>query len=131
MTITVRLHSGEGDPAETDHLTRQFRQELYELDADVKMLTSQDETPQGAKGDPATVTAIAVTLANSTALVGLCQLARSWVTRGRRRRIMVKDGDRELELIGGNDEQYQQLIDNFLAGRARGPQTEAPPPEST
>jgi hypothetical protein len=128
MTVSVWLHAYEDDPAEIDRLTRQFRQELYALDADVTMVSSQDEAPPGAKGDPATVTALAALLASPTVLVGLCQLAKSWVTRGDHRRIVIKDGARKLELTGGTDAQHQQLIDAFLAGEAHDSGTGALPP---
>lgn len=113
-TISVQVSNGD-DAEETDWLTRQFRQELLALDTDTVTFAQQDATPAGAKGDLVTTGTLIATLANSAVLASICQLARTWVTRDRGRCIIIKDGDRSLELHGGSPEQHQQVIDAFLS----------------
>jgi len=118
--LRVHIDAGDADPEETDQLTRQFRTELLGLDVIDANLAADGPGPANAKGDPVTIGTIVVTLANSTALVGVCQLARGWVNRKRGRRVVVKDGDRSLELAEASPEQQQQLIDAFLEEPRKG-----------
>jgi hypothetical protein len=113
-TISVQLSSG-GDAEETDRHAHQFQRELLGLDTVTVMFAQPNAAPPGTKGDLVTTGTLIVTLANSAVLASICQLARSWVTRDRSRRIIIKEGDRSLELHGGNPEQHQQLIDAFLS----------------
>lgn len=113
-TVSVQVSTG-GDAEETDRLARQFRQEALALDLESATLASSPDTPAGAKGDPIVIGTLIITLANSAVLRSLCQLASSWVTRDLRRRIVLKDKDKTLEITGANVAQHQQLIDAFLA----------------
>lgn len=116
-TVSIKLGTIGSDPAEIDRLTHQFRQEL--LGVDVEMVTVPSAgTASGAKGDPVAIGTLVVTLANSAVLASICQLARTWVTRDRGRRIVVKNGDRTLEVDGSSAGQQQQVIDAFLADAA-------------
>lgn len=112
--VQVSIDAHGADAEETDLLTRQFRAELLDLDVTAVNLSADGPAPPNAKGDPVAIGTIIVTLANSTVLVGLCQLAKSWVGRGGQRRIVIKDGEHSLELTGGTPEQQQQLIDVFV-----------------
>jgi hypothetical protein len=114
-TISVQISISGGDTEGTDRLARQFRRELLGLDTDTVTFARLDTAPPGAKGDLVTTGTLIATLANSAVLASICQLARTWVTRDRGRRIIIKDGDRSLELHGGNPEQHQQIVDAFLS----------------
>jgi hypothetical protein len=118
MTISVQVSTRDNDPEEIDRLIRQFRQELLELDVHTATLARKDDIPPGAKGDPTTVGTLIVTLANSTVLVSLCQLIRAWATRDRRRsdtvKIIIKNGEKSLEITGDNPAQHRKVIDTFL-----------------
>jgi hypothetical protein len=116
MTTTpVRISISGCDTEETDRLARQFRRELLGLDANTVTFAQPDTAPPGTKGNLVTTGTLTATLANSAVLASICQLARTWVTRDRSRHIIIKDGDRRLELHGGNTEQHQQIIDAFLS----------------
>jgi hypothetical protein len=113
---TISLHiSADEEPERLDRLTRLFREELLGLDVDGVTLARNGQAPPDARGDAISVGTLIVTLANSAGLVGLCQLARTWVTRDQGRRIIVKNGKRSLEITGTNTAQQQQVIDAFLA----------------
>jgi hypothetical protein len=116
-TLLVHLDADD-DQEGIDRLTGQLRQELLELDvADVRRETADSPVP-GAKGDAVSVGTLVVSLADSvvlTALVtGVCQVLRAWVTRHRDRRVVLKDGDRSLELTGVSVEQHERAIEAFL-----------------
>lgn len=116
---TLLVHIDADDYAEEiDRMTGQLRRELLELDvADVRRETAGNPG-LGAKGDAASVGTLVVSLADSvvlTALVtGVCQVLRAWVTRHRDRRVVLKDGDRSLELTGVSVEQHERAIEAFV-----------------
>ena len=120
-TVSVQVGTSDGDAAEADRLARQFRQEVLGLDVETVAVPGAGAAPYGAKGDPASIGTLVVTLANSAVLASLCQLARAWVIRARGRRITIKDRDRALEIDGASTAQQQQLIDAFLAGTRADP----------
>jgi hypothetical protein len=114
-SISVQVSISGGNDEQTDRLARSFRRELLEMDTDTVKFDQPDPAPHGAKGDLVTTGTLIATLANSAVLASICQLARSWVTLARGRRIIIKNGDWSLELDGGNSEQHQKLIDAFLS----------------
>lgn len=115
-SVSVQVEIDGGDAEELDQLTRQMRAELLELDvADVSVDRSA-ETPEGAKGDAVTIGTLVVTL-TPMLLGSVCQLLRIWVSREKGRRIVLKDGDRSLEISGSATDRHQQLIDTFLKER--------------
>lgn len=119
-TVSVQIGIVGGNADEIDRLARQFRQELLGLDVEAVAVPSGGTAPSGAKGDPVTIGTLIVTMANSAVLAGICQVARAWVTGARGRHIMIKDGDRSLEIDGASASQMQQVIDKFLAGAQPG-----------
>ena len=85
---------------DADRLARQLRTELLGLDVDSADLVLDTNVPPGAKTDMGTVTTIAVTLASSPVLIQLGGLLRDWVNRANGRKLVVKDGDRSIEITG-------------------------------
>jgi hypothetical protein len=112
--VSVEISLTGDDADETDRLTRRFRQELLDLDVDTVSLAGEDDAPPGAKGDAVTTGTLIVTLANSAVLTSIFQLARTWVTRDRGRRIIIRDGERSVEVHGGSAAEHQQVIKAFL-----------------
>jgi hypothetical protein len=97
-TVSLTLH---GDPDEVDIQARQLRIELLALDVDRVDLAAQDEPPPLSKGvDPATFSTIIVAMSSSPVLVRLGRVLRDWVNRSIKRKIVVRDGDRSLEITG-------------------------------
>jgi hypothetical protein len=104
----------DDDPGEVDRLSRQLRTELLDLDIDSADLVEDPDVPEGAKSNAGTVTTIVVSLAGSPVLVQLGMALRSWVTRSQHRKIVVRDGDRSLELTGTTAEDNQKVIERFF-----------------
>ncbi|MCP2165468.1 effector-associated constant component EACC1 [Goodfellowiella coeruleoviolacea] len=104
-----------GEPGEVDEQARQLRGELRALDVARVEFAPGGELPPGAKAvDPATVSTIIVALASSRVLVQLGKVLQDWVNRGRDRKIVVRDGDRSLEITGTTRADTQRAIDEFF-----------------
>jgi hypothetical protein len=101
------------EPAEVDRLARGLYGELGALDVDDLRLVHAEEPPS-AKGDPATVTALLVALATSPVLVQLGTVLRAWVTRDAARRLLIRDGDRSIELTGATADENAEAIREFF-----------------
>lgn len=103
LTVTtISLVVLDDDPAAADRLSRELRTELLALDIDGADLVLDNEVPPTAKADAGTVTAIVVALSGSPVLVQLGRVLRDWVNRANKRKIVVRDGDRHLEITGYN-----------------------------
>lgn len=119
-TISVTVHDEHDD---VDRLTRQLLQEVNALDVtDTRLGSSAQEPPAGSKSpDPALVSTIVVAVSSSPVLVQLGHLLRDWVNRGRHRKLVVRDGDRYLELTGGTVEEHERAVSAFFDTRDEGP----------
>lgn len=112
MTISVTVQ--DDDPGEADRLHRELYRELTALDVDDLELVTDPEIPPLAKADPANIEAIIVALASSPVLVQLGALLRDWVNRANGRKIVVKDGDRSLEITAPTTEDTRKVIDGYF-----------------
>ena len=111
-TVSLTL---QGDPAEVDEQARQLRTELLALDVDRVDFGGDGPPPQGSKAvDAATVSTVIVALSSSPVLVQLGRVLRDWVTRDERRKIVVRDGDRSLELTGADADDNAAVIEAFF-----------------
>ena len=114
MTILVTLYSD--DPFEVDRQARLLRSELLALDVDRVNFADPDELPPShAKGvDPATLSTIVVALSSSPVLVQLGRFLRDWVNRANNRKIIVRDGNRSLEITGTDPKDNREAIEAFF-----------------
>ena len=108
----------EADMEQLAELTRQLREELWELDVDAVDLVRAGKTPKRAKaGDPIAWGNLIVTLVTSgAALVTLISTLQGWLKPYQRRDCSVTleiDGDR-LEVTGISSEEQQVLINAWL-----------------
>lgn len=116
----VLIEFGEVDMDAEGHdtLARQLRRELAALSVDEVRLATTSFVPGGAKGIAASTGELVVSLANSaafaTVLTSLVQVLRAWIARGQGRHVVLKDGDRSLELTGASVEQQRQAVDAFV-----------------
>lgn len=111
--MTVSLTVCDDDPATADRQTRGLLGEVRALDVDVT--TTGAPPPDGARGvDPDTLTTIVVTLSGSWVLVELASAVRDWITRADKRTIVIRGGDRSLEITGTTLAQRQTAIEAFL-----------------
>jgi hypothetical protein len=111
---TLSLTVVDDDPAEVDRLSRALHTELDALELDRNELVVEDDAPPLAKSGGDTVTALLIALATSPALVQLGALLRDWVTRDRGRKVVVRDGDRSIELTGGTAAESAEVIRKFF-----------------
>ncbi len=113
--VTTVLVQVAGDE-DLDGETRRLRRALLELDVEDVVLPAAT-APDGAKGTGTDIGAMVVSLGGSAVLTslvtGVCQVLRAWVTRDKDRRVVIKVGDRELELTGGNAEEQARAIEAF------------------
>lgn len=111
---SVFLTVSDDDPAEVDRLARGLHRELTALDADLT-LTGPTRPPPDAKGvDADTVTTIVATLSGSRVLVELAGAVRDWITRANGRKIVLRDGDRSLEVTNTTLADNSKAIEAFL-----------------
>lgn len=99
---------------DADRLARELRAELLALDVDRIDLVPDGEVPPGVKADAATITTIVVALSGSPVLVQLGRALRDWLNRVNGRKIVVRDGDRSLEIIGSTAEDNREVIEAFF-----------------
>lgn len=111
---TISLTVVDEDPGEADRLSRQLRTELLGLDVESAELVLDTDVPEGAKADAGTITTIIVALASSPVLVQLGGALRDWITRGRDRKIVIRDGKRSLELTATTARDNRDAIEGFF-----------------
>ena len=103
----------DSDPELADANTRLLARELSQLDANVT-LAPATTAEAGAKGTLQAVTTVLVALAGSQPLTQLSMALRDFVNRDRTRKLVVKDGDRSIEITGPVTAEQRTLIDDFL-----------------
>ncbi|HEY4457553.1 MAG TPA: hypothetical protein VGN81_24785 [Pseudonocardiaceae bacterium] len=115
--VLIEFDEADVDDQGHDLLGRLLRAELQALEVDDVRLPVAATVPAGAKGTAAATGQLIVSLANSAAfgavLTSLVQVLRAWIARGQGRRVILKDGDRSLELTGASTDQQQQAVDAF------------------
>src|SRR5579863_2510707 len=116
LMLSVDVSRG-ADNEDSVELARHLRQRLLELDVDEVELLSSGLPPRGAKGDPLTLPALAVTLAPAaiTALIGMLQ---SWLSRHQAASVTVEKGGEKLTITGTLSQQQQRMVEVFLNRRA-------------
>ncbi len=111
---TISVTVVEADPETRDGDVRLLRAELDGLDVDELAFAPGGVVPEGAKGlDPETLTTIIVTLSGSPVLIQLGRVLGQFVA-ARKRKVIVRDGDRTLEIQGPLDETAKQAIYSFF-----------------
>ena len=116
-SVLIEFDEADADAGELDLLVRLLRVELRALEVDDVRMPVTGTAPAGAKGTAASTGQLLVSLANSAAfgavLTSLVQVLRAWIARGQGRRVVLKDGDRSLELTGASTDQQQQAVAAF------------------
>ncbi len=115
--VLIEFRDVDVDAEDHDLHGRLLRRELRALDVVDVRLPVAASVPIGAKGTATSTGQLIVSLANSAAfgavLTSIVQVLRAWITRGQGRRVILKDGERSLELTGANVDQQQQAVDAF------------------
>ena len=111
LTLTVdALGADDEDRAE---LARRLRQQLIEADVDSVEFARSEAPPAGAKCDPVSLTALAVTVAPAaiTAMIGMLQM---WLSRHDRASVTVESGGEKFTLTGTLSSEQKQMVEAFL-----------------
>jgi len=121
LAIWLQVESDIGvDDEELAQLTMRLRRELLDLDVDAVEGVAGVAAPTGAKGPTGeSLGTLIVTLSNSAVLAALVGVLRSWVVRGRGRRITIRLGADSLTITGVSAEDQGKLIASWLEQHAQ------------
>ena len=116
MSASMSIKIGEDPEAgdvDIDSSARQLRRELLELEVDaVQSAPGVAET--GAKGGSELTGVLVVTLSNSTTLVAMMGLLKTWLKRRQGRKIKVTIGENSLELDQLSSTDQARLISSWI-----------------
>jgi hypothetical protein len=101
------------DTEDRAELAQCFRQQLIEADVGSVDFTHSGALPPGAKGDPVSLFALAVTVAPAaiTAMIGMLQV---WLSRHDRASVTVESGGDKFTLTGTLSSEQKQMVEAFL-----------------
>ena len=114
--LTVVIERGpDVDAEELDHLARQLRDQLLQLDVEDIRPLRDGEAPPGSKAvDPASAGAMVVTLATA-AIPGVIGIVQGWLRGRPAAAVKVTLGRDSIELTNATAAQLDQLTRAFLA----------------
>jgi hypothetical protein len=112
LTLTVDSSRGT-DEEDRAELARRLRQALFDSDVDAVEFAETGQLPVGAKGDPASLYSVIVSIAPAavTALAATLQL---WLSRHDRAVVTVESGGEKLSLTGTLSNDQRDLVEAFL-----------------
>ena len=114
IAIVLRVNPGsEADEQETSELTQQLRKELLECEVESVEPVYAGELRAGAKGDPVTLGALAVSLA-PIVLEGMIKTIQDWLLRHRNVTITVESGDEKVSVTGDPSPAQQRILRRLL-----------------
>jgi hypothetical protein len=110
LTVDAGIRADDEDRAE---LARRLLQQLIETDVDAVEFARSATLPVGAKCDPVSLCALAVTVAPAaiTAMIGMLQV---WLSRHERASVSVESGGEKLTLTGTLSSEQKQMVEAFL-----------------
>jgi len=103
----------EADKEEQAQLAQRLRDNLLELDVDTVEQVRTGTAPAGAKGDPLSLTTLAVTLAPMV-LTEVMKALQGWLSRHDRASVSVEAGGEKIVVTGSPSKEQQQLIEAFV-----------------
>jgi hypothetical protein len=114
--LTLVIERGpDVDAEELDHLARQLRDQLLQLDVEDVQALRDGEAPPGSKAvDPASVGAMVVTLATA-AIPGVIGIVQGWLRGRPAAGVKVTLGRDSIELTNATAAEIEQLTRAFLA----------------
>ncbi|MBF8192489.1 hypothetical protein ITP53_43785 [Nonomuraea sp. K274] len=107
-----------GDVLRHERQTRALYAVLTAIDGvNVDYLIPEPDTGDGRKGGVAELALVAaVSMAARPAVQLLITAIKEWCATERNRKVVVKDGDRTIEITGRPDAAQERLIERFLDG---------------
>lgn len=113
--LKLVINGGQGaDAEEIARLGQQLREDILQLDVDSVEFVRSGAAPAGAKGDPITLGALAITLAPGL-ITSLFTLLQSWLTRHEKSSVTIELGKDKLMVTGNPSKEERQLIETLLA----------------
>jgi hypothetical protein len=118
--LRVEIDSGEdSDDEELDQLSLALREDLLALDVEDVQRAGAIQVPPGAKGPGfGAAGTLIITLANSTVVVALIGILRSWLSRGGGRSVRVRFGDDTIVVSDASEEEQAKLIKWWIDSHA-------------
>ena len=96
-----------------------LRDDLLELDLDAVDRAAYGPPPKGARGlADGSVSTLIVTLSNSAVFVALAGVLRSWVSRGKGRKVTLRLGKDMIEVSAASADDQAKLIASWLEHHA-------------
>ncbi|HEY0760383.1 MAG TPA: hypothetical protein VGD59_14120 [Acidisarcina sp.] len=106
----------DSDAEETAALSERLRQELLQSDVDDVQLVREGRAPAGAKGDPVTMGALAISLAPA-ALTGFFNLLQGWMGRHDKSTVTIETGSQKIVLTGPPSREQREIIQAAIEHR--------------
>ena len=113
-SVRIRIDGAAGsDQEELATLGQRLRRDIQQLDVDTVDFVHEGSAPAGAKGDPAAIASLAVTLA-PIVLKSLFDLLQSWSARHNNASITIEMGSDKLTMTGSPSKEQLALIQAVL-----------------
>ena len=113
LDFEVEITADDATQEELDHMTRRLLVELQETEVESAELISAGEAPEGSKGDPITIGALAMTVL-PVVLPGVIDLIKDWSARKAGRTVKFKSKGIEFE---GSAEDLDRLLATLNKGK--------------
>ena len=115
VELVLHLDVGpEADKEEQALLAQRLREDILELDVESAEQVRSGAAPAGAKGEPAALATLAVTLA-PVALTELMKALQAWLSRRERASVSVESGGEKILVTGAPSKEQQRLIEAFIS----------------
>jgi hypothetical protein len=119
-SLVIEIGADPGISAEElAQLSEWLRDDLLELDLDAVDRAAHGPPPKGARGlADGSVSTLIVTLSNSAVFVALAGVLRSWVSRGKDRKVTLRLGKDMIEVSAASADDQAKLIASWLEHHA-------------
>ena len=111
----IEVSATDATDEELDRITRQLLSELRDTNVESAELAKGGLAPQGSKGDPVTIGAIAIVVL-PTVLPKIIDLVQAWALRGHGRTVKFKGRGIEFE---GSPEELKKLLEKLEKGKKK------------
>lgn len=115
VELNLEISVSDATEEEVDRLTRQLLAELKATDVESAKLAPSESAPEGSKGDPVTIGALALEVL-PVAIPGVIALVQAWVMRGQNRTVKFKGKGIEFE---GSPEELKKLLEKLEKGKKK------------
>lgn len=115
IRLNLEISTNDATEEEIDRLTRQLLAELKQTGIESAELVKDSSAPEGSKGDPVTIGALAIEVL-PVAIPSMIALLQAWIMRGQGRTVKFKGRGIEFE---GSPEELKRLLENIDKGKTK------------